>query len=172
VEEHDFEAYVEAFQALKPIEQAAEELKAARAKVRKAEKEEARVKGGKKDARTFQSTPDFLAGGILHPYQLEGLNWLLLCFKRKQNMILADEMGLGKTIQSIAFLASLRFVTSCALFGVGLWCCMLRVARCNVVRSMPSWYSAIGDAEDDGNGNGNGDSLLAGMGAAHIRTWL
>jgi hypothetical protein len=27
-------------------------------------------------ARKFEATPDFVAGGPLHPYQLEGLNWL------------------------------------------------------------------------------------------------
>jgi hypothetical protein len=29
----------------------------------------------------------------LRPYQLEGLNWLMYCWSRKQNSILADEMG-------------------------------------------------------------------------------
>jgi len=27
-------------------------------------------------SRKFERTPDFLVGGELHPYQLEGLNWL------------------------------------------------------------------------------------------------
>lgn len=27
-------------------------------------------------SRKFEATPDFVAGGALHPYQLEGLNWL------------------------------------------------------------------------------------------------
>jgi SNF2 family DNA or RNA helicase len=27
-------------------------------------------------SRKFEQTPDFVAGGALHPYQLEGLNWL------------------------------------------------------------------------------------------------
>jgi hypothetical protein len=27
-------------------------------------------------ARKFEATPEFVAGGPLHPYQLEGLNWL------------------------------------------------------------------------------------------------
>lgn len=40
----------------------------------------------------------------LRAYQLEGLNWLMYCWYKKQNCILADEMGLGKTIQSTAFL--------------------------------------------------------------------
>ena len=49
-------------------------------------------------------------GGDLHPYQLEGLNWLLHAWAQKLHVVLADEMGLGKTIQTIAFLAAL----SCA----------------------------------------------------------
>ena len=28
-----------------------------------------------KRAREFKETPDFLKGGTLYPYQLEGLNW-------------------------------------------------------------------------------------------------
>lgn len=44
----------------------------------------------------------------LAPYQLIGLNWLILMHNRGINGILADEMGLGKTIQVIAFLAYLR----------------------------------------------------------------
>lgn len=44
----------------------------------------------------------------LKPYQLIGLNWLILLHNRGINGILADEMGLGKTIQVISFLAWLR----------------------------------------------------------------
>lgn len=44
----------------------------------------------------------------LAPYQLIGLNWLVLMHNKGVNGILADEMGLGKTIQVIAFLAYLR----------------------------------------------------------------
>eukprot|EP00210_Caulerpa_lentillifera_P004800 g4582.t1 len=55
----------------------------------------------------FESTPSFISGGSLHPYQLEGLNWLKFKWHQEENIILADEMGLGKTIQTIAFLAYL-----------------------------------------------------------------
>ncbi|XP_023215093.1 SWI/SNF-related matrix-associated actin-dependent regulator of chromatin subfamily A containing DEAD/H box 1-like isoform X2 [Centruroides sculpturatus] len=44
----------------------------------------------------------------LAPYQLLGLNWLVLMHKKHINGILADEMGLGKTIQAIAFLAQIK----------------------------------------------------------------
>jgi hypothetical protein len=46
--------------------------------------------------------------GQLHPYQLEGLNWLRFAWQQHKHVILADEMGLGKTIQTIAYVASLK----------------------------------------------------------------
>ncbi|KAI7747238.1 hypothetical protein M8C21_002030 [Ambrosia artemisiifolia] len=57
--------------------------------------------------KCFEKSPEFLPGGELHPYQLEGLNFLRFSWSKQTHVILADEMGLGKTIQSIAFLASL-----------------------------------------------------------------
>jgi len=44
----------------------------------------------------------------MHPYQLEGLNWLIKTHDHGINGILADEMGLGKTLQTISLLAYLR----------------------------------------------------------------
>jgi SNF2 family DNA or RNA helicase len=38
-------------------------------------------------------------GGSLHPYQMEGINWLRHSWAKGCHAILADEMGLGKTIQ-------------------------------------------------------------------------
>ena len=57
----------------------------------------------------FERQPDYLdsTGGNLHPYQLEGLNWLRFSWAQGTDTILADEMGLGKTIQTIVFLYSL-----------------------------------------------------------------
>ena len=57
----------------------------------------------------YTEQPDFISttGGTLHPYQLEGLNWLRFSWAQNTNTILADEMGLGKTIQTISFLHSL-----------------------------------------------------------------
>uniref|UniRef100_A0A6N2N8A0 CHD3-type chromatin-remodeling factor PICKLE n=1 Tax=Salix viminalis TaxID=40686 RepID=A0A6N2N8A0_SALVM len=60
-----------------------------------------------KEFQQFDHSPEFLSGGSLHPYQLEGLNFLRFSWSKQTHVILADEMGLGKTIQSIAFLASL-----------------------------------------------------------------
>lgn len=60
-----------------------------------------------KEFQQYERSPEFLTGGSLHPYQLEGLNFLRFSWSKQTHVILADEMGLGKTIQSIAFLASL-----------------------------------------------------------------
>ncbi|KAL3656097.1 hypothetical protein CASFOL_000493 [Castilleja foliolosa] len=61
----------------------------------------------KHEFQQYEKSPEFLSGGSLHPYQLEGLNFLRFSWSKHTHVILADEMGLGKTIQSIAFLASL-----------------------------------------------------------------
>ena len=53
--------------------------------------------------------PAALTGVELRPYQLEGLRWLVDMYDKGVSAILADEMGLGKTLQTIAFLAHLKF---------------------------------------------------------------
>ncbi|CDP07915.1 unnamed protein product [Coffea canephora] len=46
---------------------------------------------------------------VLKPYQLVGVNFLLLLYRKKiGGAILADEMGLGKTIQAITYLTLLK----------------------------------------------------------------
>ncbi|KAM7484778.1 hypothetical protein LguiA_000787 [Lonicera macranthoides] len=46
---------------------------------------------------------------VLKPYQLVGVNFLLLLYRKKvAGAILADEMGLGKTIQAITYLTLLN----------------------------------------------------------------
>ena len=54
----------------------------------------------------YEKQPPFFEG-TLHPYQLEGINWLRYSWYHGNNTILADEMGLGKTIQTITFLLTL-----------------------------------------------------------------
>ncbi|XP_018479052.1 CHD3-type chromatin-remodeling factor PICKLE [Raphanus sativus] len=51
-------------------------------------------------------TPEFITG-TLHPYHLEGLNFLRSAWSNRTHVVFADEMGLGTSVQSIAFLASL-----------------------------------------------------------------
>ncbi|CAM9207141.1 unnamed protein product, partial [Lampetra fluviatilis] len=57
----------------------------------------------------YEEQPQWVTvtGGLLHPYQLEGLNWLRFSWAQGTDTILADEMGLGKTVQTIVFLYSL-----------------------------------------------------------------
>ncbi len=59
--------------------------------------------------KRYEKQPDYLdtTGGQLHPYQLEGLNWLRFSWSHGTDVILADEMGLGKTVQTVTFLYSL-----------------------------------------------------------------
>lgn len=59
--------------------------------------------------KKYEVQPDFIdaTGMELHPYQLEGINWLRFSWANETDTILADEMGLGKTIQTIVFLYSL-----------------------------------------------------------------
>ncbi|KIM40085.1 hypothetical protein M413DRAFT_28618 [Hebeloma cylindrosporum] len=55
------------------------------------------------------SQPKLLSQNVLlKEYQLLGVNWLNLLYRRNLSCILADEMGLGKTIQVISFLAYLK----------------------------------------------------------------
>lgn len=59
--------------------------------------------------KKYEDQPNFVyeTGMQLHPYQLEGLNWLRYSWGQGIDTILADEMGLGKTIQTVTFLYSL-----------------------------------------------------------------
>jgi SNF2 family DNA or RNA helicase len=47
----------------------------------------------------------------LKDYQETGITWLHRCHAAGLNSILGDEMGLGKTLQTLAFLATLPFVS-------------------------------------------------------------
>ncbi|KAJ1304861.1 hypothetical protein OPQ81_005995 [Rhizoctonia solani] len=57
----------------------------------------------------IRKQPHLLAPGVvLKDYQLFGISWLNLLYKKQLSCILADEMGLGKTCQVVAFLAWLK----------------------------------------------------------------
>ena len=58
----------------------------------------------------WDAAPEWLkrAGGDLHPYQVDGVNWLRHAHKIGKHVILADEMGLGKTVQTLAYLAAVE----------------------------------------------------------------
>lgn len=53
----------------------------------------------------ISSQPDYITGGNLFKFQLDGLSFLAVNWSLNRNVILADEMGLGKTIQTISFLS-------------------------------------------------------------------
>lgn len=56
----------------------------------------------------FLKKPDLMAEScVLKDYQVVGLNWLDLMYRKGLSCILADEMGLGKTCQVIAFISHL-----------------------------------------------------------------
>lgn len=61
-----------------------------------------------KSESSFISQPSIMAEDLtMKDYQIVGINWLALLFRKKMSCILADDMGLGKTCQVIAFLAHL-----------------------------------------------------------------
>ncbi|XP_039028589.1 protein CHROMATIN REMODELING 5-like [Hibiscus syriacus] len=65
-------------------------------------------KKGKESLRKLDEQPEWLRGGKLRDYQLEGLNFLVNSWRNDTNVILADEMGLGKTVQSVSMLGFLQ----------------------------------------------------------------
>ncbi|KAL1832124.1 hypothetical protein ACET3Z_001775 [Daucus carota] len=62
----------------------------------------------KESLRKLDEQPEWLKGGKLRDYQLEGLNFLVNSWRNDTNVILADEMGLGKTVQSVSMLGFLQ----------------------------------------------------------------
>ncbi|XP_069722992.1 chromodomain-helicase-DNA-binding protein 1-like [Phaenicophaeus curvirostris] len=70
-----------------------------------------------------------LTGIKLRPYQVEGVKWLVQCYKVQHGCILGDEMGLGKTCQTISLLLYLtkkitnneRFLILCPLSVLSNW---------------------------------------------------
>ncbi|KAF5370655.1 hypothetical protein D9758_001994 [Tetrapyrgos nigripes] len=63
----------------------------------------------RKSKGSLLSQPSLLSKTVqLKDYQLLGVNWLYLLYKKGLSCILADEMGLGKTIQVISFFAYLK----------------------------------------------------------------
>ncbi|XP_022632032.1 probable ATP-dependent DNA helicase CHR23 isoform X3 [Vigna radiata var. radiata] len=54
--------------------------------------------------RKLEEQPEWLKGGKLRDYQLEGLNFLVNSWRNDTNVILGDEMGLGKIVQSVSML--------------------------------------------------------------------
>ncbi|KAL4158393.1 hypothetical protein PRNP1_004169 [Phytophthora ramorum] len=68
----------------------------------------ASIDGGDKRVVTQADIPNICETLELKPYQVVGVNWLLLLHENNVSGVLADEMGLGKTVQTIAFLLLLK----------------------------------------------------------------
>ncbi|CAA6654095.1 unnamed protein product [Spirodela intermedia] len=79
-------------------------------------------KKSKDSLRKLEDQPEWLKGGTLRDYQLEGLNFLVNSWRNDTNVILADEMGLGKTVQSVSMLGFLQFL---------LTSCFFRISECS-----------------------------------------
>lgn len=67
---------------------------------------------------TQEDIPDLCPTLELKPYQVVGVNWLLLLNENNVSSVLADEMGLGKTVQTIAFLQLLEALAKKKAKGV------------------------------------------------------
>ncbi|KAL2653867.1 hypothetical protein R1flu_021995 [Riccia fluitans] len=70
---------------------------------------DAQRRKNKSTLRRLETQPEWLKGGTLRDYQLEGLNFLMISWRNDTNVILADEMGLGKTVQSVSMLGFLQY---------------------------------------------------------------
>lgn len=75
-----------------------------------------------------ETQPLLFEGGVLRPYQLEGLEWMKVLYENGVNGMLADEMGLGKTVQIIAFI--------CYLIEMGVTGPFLLIAP---LATLPNW---------------------------------
>ncbi|KIZ02719.1 SNF2 family DNA-dependent ATPase, partial [Monoraphidium neglectum] len=113
------------------------------------------------------------ASAYLKPYQLVGINFLLLLYRQKVGgAILADEMGLGKTAQAICFLGVLSDWENdrgphlvCAPASlldnwareIGHWCPKLRVltyhgnSREETRGRLEAWRMKVAEALDRGD---------------------
>ncbi|PKI82284.1 DNA helicase [Malassezia vespertilionis] len=70
---------------------------------------EVKRNGTIEDENYLQEQPSNLAKDVvLKDYQLLGVSWLNLMYRKHTSAILADEMGLGKTAQVISFFAYLK----------------------------------------------------------------
>ncbi|KAI8559144.1 hypothetical protein RHMOL_Rhmol04G0150500 [Rhododendron molle] len=74
---------------------------------------DSQCKNSKASLRKLDEQPEWLKGGKLRDYQLEGLNFLVNSWRNDTNVILADEMGLGKTIQSVSMLGFYKYRFAC-----------------------------------------------------------
>ncbi|KAK9823247.1 hypothetical protein WJX72_001331 [[Myrmecia] bisecta] len=68
---------------------------------------------GRASLADLQEQPEYVAGGQLHPHQLEAVNWLRRMWVEGKSALLADDLGLGKTATVISFIQCLRHEFQC-----------------------------------------------------------
>ena len=76
-------------------------------KLHKAADQMRALESAKKSTKTripVHRQPACIVNGEMHPYQLEGLKWMVAQHDKGAGGILGDEMGLGKTLQVISLL--------------------------------------------------------------------
>lgn len=87
---------------------------------------------------------------VLKPYQLVGVNFLLLLYQKGVGgAILADEMGLGKTIQAITYLVMLKYLNNDS--GPHLIVCPASVLE-NWERELKKWCPSFSVLQFHGAG--------------------
>ncbi|KAJ8528682.1 hypothetical protein ON010_g14647 [Phytophthora cinnamomi] len=87
----------------------------------------ASIDGGDRRVVTQADIPNICETLELKPYQVVGVNWLLLLHENKVSGVLADEMGLGKTVQTISFLLLLKSLENSDKSAAGPHLVVLRV---------------------------------------------
>ncbi|KAL4186316.1 hypothetical protein AMTRI_Chr09g33250 [Amborella trichopoda] len=104
---------------------------------------------------------------ILKPYQIVGVNFLLLLYRKKiGGAILADEMGLGKTIQAITYLTLLKHLEDDP--GPHLIVCPASVLE-NWERELKKWCPSFTVIQFHGAGRAAYSKELSSLAKAHRR---
>ncbi|KAL0920289.1 hypothetical protein M5K25_009414 [Dendrobium thyrsiflorum] len=102
----------------------------------------------------------------LKPYQLVGVNFLLLLYRKKiGGAILADEMGLGKTVQAVTYLTLLKHLNDDP--GPHLIVCPASVLE-NWERELKRWCPAFSVILFHGAGRAVYSKELSSMGKAGL----
>lgn len=84
--------------------------------------------------------PSLVTGGNMRDYQLQGLSFVVMHYKRNLGTIIGDEMGLGKTVQAISMLCYLK--ESEGKTGPSLIVCPLSVMS-SWIKELSHWAPAL-----------------------------
>ncbi|KAJ3053588.1 hypothetical protein HK097_003915 [Rhizophlyctis rosea] len=95
----------------------------------------------------YKEQPEWIQGGKLKEYQLEGVNWLLYKWHKENPPILADDMGLGKTLQIVTLISILVEDYGCYPFLIAAPSSTIS----HWVREFNKWAPSIAVVEYSGN---------------------